>query len=78
MQIKFRFKTRVNCFEKMNVQGRVDGHRRMGRKKLCWTDGIKESARLSLTAGHRLAPLLQGLMARRITTTMTKSLISCC
>ena len=78
MEIKFRFITRVNCFEKMIVQGHVNGHRRIGRKKLCKTDGIKESAGLFLTAGHRLVPTSKGLMTHRITTTMTKGLISCC
>ena len=42
-----------DCLEKIIVQGMMEGQRRRGRQKTRWTDGIKESTGLSVTAAYR-------------------------
>ena len=44
-----------DCLEKIIVQGMMEGQRRRGRQKTRWTDGIKESTGLSVTAAYRIA-----------------------
>ena len=44
-----------DCLEKIIVQGMMERQRRRGRQETRWTDGIKESTGLPVTAAYRIA-----------------------
>ena len=44
-----------DCLEKIIVQGMMEGHRRRGRQKTRWIDGIRDYTGLSVTAAYRRA-----------------------